>query len=103
MLKRCIKKAKSVYTFWLVFDLECNYVLNENVRDALIANMFFRFKATLYPCPENPQERNEMLNGVSTRLEDLKTVRTDLYLIIWEYRIPNVLFSKIRKRLNNAL
>ncbi|XP_052069690.1 V-type proton ATPase 116 kDa subunit a 1-like isoform X3 [Mytilus californianus] len=32
------------------------------------------FKATLYPCPENPQERNEMLNGVSTRLEDLKTV-----------------------------
>ncbi|CAG2231135.1 ATP6N [Mytilus edulis] len=32
------------------------------------------FKATLYPCPENPQERKEMLNGVSTRLEDLKTV-----------------------------
>lgn len=34
----------------------------------------FRFRATLYPCPENPQERHEMLNGVSTRLEDLKTV-----------------------------
>lgn len=32
------------------------------------------FRATLYPCPENPQERLEMLNGVSTRLEDLKTV-----------------------------
>ncbi|XP_061191407.1 V-type proton ATPase 116 kDa subunit a1-like isoform X2 [Saccostrea echinata] len=32
------------------------------------------FKATLYPCPESAQERIEMLNGVSTRLEDLNTV-----------------------------
>ena len=33
-----------------------------------------RFKASLYPCPETPQEREEMLKGVNTRLEDLKTV-----------------------------
>ncbi|XP_033745973.1 V-type proton ATPase 116 kDa subunit a-like isoform X4 [Pecten maximus] len=32
------------------------------------------FKAVLYPCPENAQERFEMSNGVATRLEDLKTV-----------------------------
>ncbi|PVD38770.1 hypothetical protein C0Q70_01393 [Pomacea canaliculata] len=32
------------------------------------------FKATLYPCPEAPQEREEMLKGVNTRLYDLKTV-----------------------------
>ncbi|XP_070185306.1 V-type proton ATPase 116 kDa subunit a 1-like isoform X4 [Littorina saxatilis] len=32
------------------------------------------FKASLYPCPETPQERDEMLRGVNTRLEDLKTV-----------------------------
>lgn len=32
------------------------------------------FKATLYPCPESASERVEMLNGVSTRLEDLNTV-----------------------------
>ncbi|KAL5018990.1 hypothetical protein ScPMuIL_004712 [Solemya velum] len=32
------------------------------------------FRATLYPCPETAQERLEMLNGVCTRLEDLKTV-----------------------------
>ncbi|XP_021350643.1 V-type proton ATPase 116 kDa subunit a-like isoform X10 [Mizuhopecten yessoensis] len=32
------------------------------------------FKAVLYPCPENSQERFEMSNGVSTRLEDLRTV-----------------------------
>ncbi|XP_076435135.1 V-type proton ATPase 116 kDa subunit a 1-like isoform X2 [Babylonia areolata] len=32
------------------------------------------FKASLYPCPETPQEREEMLKGVNTRLEDLKTV-----------------------------
>ncbi|CAC5402301.1 ATPeV0A [Mytilus coruscus] len=28
------------------------------------------FKATLYPCPENPQERNEMLNGVLNQTKD---------------------------------
>ncbi|XP_067672804.1 V-type proton ATPase 116 kDa subunit a1-like isoform X4 [Haliotis asinina] len=32
------------------------------------------FKAALYPCPDSPQEREEMLKGVSTRLEDLKMV-----------------------------
>ncbi|XP_060600328.1 V-type proton ATPase 116 kDa subunit a 1-like isoform X2 [Ruditapes philippinarum] len=32
------------------------------------------FRATLYPCPESSQERQEMLNGVSTRLQDLNIV-----------------------------
>ncbi|XP_053385232.1 V-type proton ATPase 116 kDa subunit a 1-like isoform X2 [Mercenaria mercenaria] len=32
------------------------------------------FRATLYPCPETAQERQEMLNGVSTRLDDLAIV-----------------------------
>ncbi|KAK6170066.1 hypothetical protein SNE40_018548 [Patella caerulea] len=32
------------------------------------------FKAALYPCPESSQERQEMFRGVTTRLEDLKTV-----------------------------
>ncbi|KAL1232999.1 V-type proton ATPasesubunit a [Trichinella spiralis] len=32
------------------------------------------FRATLYPCPETPQERREMAIGVMTRIEDLKTV-----------------------------
>ncbi|XP_076823814.1 V-type proton ATPase 116 kDa subunit a 1-like [Clavelina lepadiformis] len=32
------------------------------------------FRATLYPCPENPQERREIAVGVTTRLEDLQTV-----------------------------
>lgn len=36
--------------------------------------MFDRFKASLYPCPENPGDRDNMLKGVNTRLEDLKTV-----------------------------
>lgn len=39
---------------------------------------YFRFKATLYPCPESASERVEMLNGVSTRLEDLNTVCTGI-------------------------
>ena len=33
-----------------------------------------RFKATIYPCPETPNERKDMLNGVSMRLDELKTV-----------------------------
>ncbi|CAP27109.2 Protein CBR-UNC-32 [Caenorhabditis briggsae] len=32
------------------------------------------FRATLYPCPDTPQERREMSIGVMTRIEDLKTV-----------------------------
>ncbi|XP_041363354.1 V-type proton ATPase 116 kDa subunit a1-like isoform X2 [Gigantopelta aegis] len=32
------------------------------------------FRASLYPCPESPQERDEMFRGVTTRLEDLKMV-----------------------------
>lgn len=32
------------------------------------------FRATLYPCPETPNERREMAIGVKTRIEDLETV-----------------------------
>ena len=35
-----------------------------------------RFRATLYPCPETNQERQEMFNGVTTRLDDLNIVST---------------------------
>ncbi|XP_033913021.1 V-type proton ATPase 116 kDa subunit a 1-like isoform X1 [Acipenser ruthenus] len=32
------------------------------------------FRASLYPCPENPQERKEMAAGVNTRIDDLQMV-----------------------------
>ncbi|XP_036307630.1 V-type proton ATPase 116 kDa subunit a1 isoform X9 [Pipistrellus kuhlii] len=32
------------------------------------------FRASLYPCPETPQERKEMASGVNTRIEDLQMV-----------------------------
>ncbi|KAE8574675.1 hypothetical protein XENTR_v10003527 [Xenopus tropicalis] len=32
------------------------------------------FRASLYPCPETPQERKEMATGVNTRIEDLQMV-----------------------------
>lgn len=32
------------------------------------------YKATVYPCPETQQERREMLNGVTSRLDELYTV-----------------------------
>ena len=34
----------------------------------------FRFRATLYPCPDTAAERREMAIGVTTRIEDLQTV-----------------------------
>ena len=34
----------------------------------------FRFRATLYPCPDTAAERQEMAIGVTTRIEDLQTV-----------------------------
>ncbi|XP_075579209.1 V-type proton ATPase 116 kDa subunit a 1 isoform X20 [Pelecanus crispus] len=32
------------------------------------------FRASLYPCPETPQERKEMASGVNTRIDDLQMV-----------------------------
>lgn len=32
------------------------------------------FRATIYPCPETPQERKEMLAGVNARIDDLQMV-----------------------------
>ncbi|KAM9112359.1 V-type proton ATPase 116 kDa subunit a 1 isoform 2-T2 [Pangshura tecta] len=32
------------------------------------------FRASLYPCPETPQERKEMASGVNTRIDDLLMV-----------------------------
>lgn len=37
-------------------------------------SFLLRFRATLYPCPETPQERKEMLAGVNARIEDLQMV-----------------------------
>ena len=34
----------------------------------------FRFRASLYPCPDTAAERREMAIGVNTRIEDLQTV-----------------------------
>ncbi len=34
----------------------------------------FRFRATLYPCPETPSDRREMIGGVVSRIDDLNTV-----------------------------
>ncbi|KAG7226557.1 hypothetical protein INR49_003714 [Caranx melampygus] len=34
------------------------------------------FRASLYPCPETPQERKEMLAGVNSRIDDLQMVRS---------------------------
>jgi V-type H+-transporting ATPase subunit a len=39
-----------------------------------ILSSLFSFRANIYPCPENPVERQELTMGVMTRLEDLNVV-----------------------------
>ena len=56
------------YDLLIMFHL-CTQRYNE-----LICWQNFRFRATLYPCPETPAERREMAIGVMTRIEDLNTV-----------------------------
>lgn len=40
------------------------------------------FHASLYPCPSSASEREEMVKGVRTRLEDLNLVNI-LYFTFW--------------------
>nr|CAB3224570.1 V-type proton ATPase 116 kDa subunit a isoform 1-like [Phallusia mammillata] len=60
------------------------------------------FRATLYPCPETPQERREIAIGVMTRIEDLQTVlnQTDDHrrLVLSQVaRSIRIWFIKVRK------
>ena len=53
--------------------------MNTSAKDEgiLMKINLYRFRATLYPCPETPAERREMAIGVMTRIEDLTTVSSD--------------------------
>lgn len=68
-LKTRVKKICEGYTFFCLLKTESFivYLLHMNF-------MYSSFRATLYPCPDTPQERREMSIGVMTRIEDLKTV-----------------------------
>ena len=73
--------------------------------------MFFgcfatRFRATLYPCPDSPAERREMLSGVIGRISDIEVVlqqtaqhRSDLLNTIaanisaWMAKVSEALWS----------
>lgn len=62
----------------------------------------FSFKATIYPCPETLIERRNMLEGVTVRLDELKTVlnqSAQLQKTLLVDAAPNVKtwYSKVRK------
>ena len=52
---------------WILMSPECTSLHN-------CVNFVSRFRASLYPCPETAEERNEMAIQVASRLQDLKTV-----------------------------
>jgi len=39
--------------------------------------LFFRYRATIYPCPEKLEERREMLANLGARISDLQIVSFD--------------------------
>ncbi|MGH0141494.1 UNVERIFIED_CONTAM: hypothetical protein FKN15_068491 [Acipenser sinensis] len=47
------------------------------------------FRASLYPCPENPQERKEMAAGVNTRIDDLQMVIAYFCIKLREHKAWN--------------
>ncbi|MGH0142987.1 UNVERIFIED_CONTAM: hypothetical protein FKN15_017301 [Acipenser sinensis] len=47
------------------------------------------FRASLYPCPENPQERKEMAAGVNTRIDDLQMVIAYFCIKLSEHKAWN--------------
>jgi len=61
--------------------------------------MLLRFRATIYPCPDSPQERREMSIGVMTRIEDLKTVLGQTQ----DHRHRVLVFVYSLNRINNIL
>uniref|UniRef100_A0A3B4DZH1 V-type proton ATPase subunit a n=1 Tax=Pygocentrus nattereri TaxID=42514 RepID=A0A3B4DZH1_PYGNA len=60
------------------------------------------FRASLYPCPETPQERKEMAAGVNTRIDDLQMVLNQTedhrqHVLQAAAKTVRVWFIKVRK------
>ncbi|ODN05833.1 hypothetical protein Ocin01_00844 [Orchesella cincta] len=60
------------------------------------------FRATLYPCPETPNDRREMAIGVMTRIEDLNTVLSQTQdhrhrVLVAAAKNIKMWFTKVRK------
>ncbi|CAG7831417.1 unnamed protein product [Allacma fusca] len=60
------------------------------------------FRATLYPCPETPNDRREMAVGVMTRIEDLNTVLSQTQdhrhrVLVAAAKSIKIWFTKVRK------
>ena len=73
-----IESRRSVRGEWISNILHLNKTSLSSVlsQHILICNpsSVLSFRATLYPCPETPQERKEMLAGVNARIDDLQMV-----------------------------
>ena len=46
-----------------------------------------RYRATLYPCPENRQERRETLTSIDGRIHDLNQVRLNITKYIYSSKL----------------
>ncbi len=75
-------------------------MVNENFMQYLEGIMWLyfsvRYKATLYPCPDSPEERQQVAVGVISRLQDLETVSILLQHVImcsgsWKLGRPKAL------------
>lgn len=72
-------KGKTIkYTFPSIVHMLTNFfpfkILNLCSTQSFTILLFFRFRATLYQCPETAAERQNMANAVNNRIADLQTV-----------------------------
>lgn len=96
--------------YLLVIFIDSNFCIKGNEHYKTVFAVFFQgeqlqhrikkvcagFHASLYPCPHTVKERNDMLQGVKTRLEDLNLVNNMLFYFSksWHKKFLNSLGFK---------
>ena len=97
------RSARGQWLQWLY--IICTILWNVLVQQIFIcaSTSVFRFRATLYPCPETPQERKEMLAGVNARIEDLQMVNTLEEETLTHWQLVNIEWFKDALELFSSL
>ena len=69
-----ISRLFKLFLIAYTYQEQCKNLIVIYVTLGIDIFVHFRFKASLYPCPDTSGERREMVLGVSTRIEDVKAV-----------------------------
>ena len=73
-MTKCASDEAFVYYVFRLLGKNVYLFCGQNTLKPTFVYLLYRFRATMYPCPDTTQERREMALGVITRIEDLQTV-----------------------------